>query len=307
MSLSADDIVPEEKKKQTVFSFLSSHLRQIVLVLCLAVLIGSLVRIFDSLRHYAMADSIYHQIENEILGEGGAEMMYAAAPSLTTPDYAASQSLTEKDLSDYTNTDVNTINKEFERVRNKLVTLKQQYPNLYGWISIPGTNISYPVMQSYDNSYYLTRSYTGSSLKAGSIFADFRCSRELMRNYNLVVYGHHMTNNSMFHALDNYLNEDFFRKNKTIIVYTLDGMFTYEIFSIFETNKYYDYIQTDFYTRASFVSFANEMAGNSIFRTGRTFTESDRLITLSTCNNRTEDGRLAVQGVMVEYYLSPST
>ena len=162
-------------------------------------------------------------------------------------------------------------------------------------------------MQTDDNDYYLNHSYTGSMLGAGAIFADFTCEPKLMHNRNLVVYGHHMSNSSMFHQLDNFLKESFFMNNGKIVVYTLDGMYTYQIFSIYETDKYYPYITTYFASDEKFIEFAETAEKSSIYRKEDVvFNAESKILTLSTCNNRFSDGRLAVHAVMVEKYTNPN-
>jgi len=304
IDLSPDDIVTSDKKHLSVLSFLGKHVRTLILIVCAGVLVWSVLYILDTLKQYAEAEDLYEGVGGLIMGNNGeAEMMYSSPQGALTPDYNASQNLTDEEIGDIINTV--TVNKEFELVRNKLVSLKKQYPDLYGWIILEGTPINYPIMQSDDNDYYLDHSYTGGKLKAGAIFADYRCDRDLMRNYNLVLYGHHMTNNTMFHSLDNFLNASFFYTNNTVKIFTLDGMFTYKVFSAYETDKYYHYIRTHFTTRESFVNFANEMRDNSIHPVpGLTFGTGDRLLTMSTCTNRSDDGRLSIQAVMVDYYLA---
>ncbi len=300
IELSPDDIVKADKKRRSPLVFLTEHLRILILLVCTVVLVWSVIYILDTLNHYAMAEDLYGDLGELIMGNsGGAEIMFASPQAALSPDYNASQNLTPEDF------EIPTINKEYELIRNKLMTLKKQYPDLYGWIILEGTVINYPIMQSTDNDYYLDHSYDGSKLKAGAIFADYRNNRDLMRNYNLVLYGHHMTNETMFNSLDKFLDESFFRTNNIINIYTLDGMFTYRVFSVYETDKYYPYIRTVFSSRESFINFANEMRDNSIHSIpGLTFDANDRILTLSTCTNRSDDGRLAVQAVMIEYYLA---
>ena len=304
-TLSSDDII-KEKKKKSPSAFIFDHIRTIVLIVCGAVLVWSLQYIIKSLIHYQKADNIYNDIGNIIMGdngENGAEAMLASPKTPISPNYSACQELSDNDLNDIITT--KPINEKYERIKNKLYSLKELYPDLYGWIELPNTQINYPIMQTDNNDYYLTHSYTGSSLQAGSIFADYRCDSTLMDNYNLVLYGHHMSASnvgSMFHSLDKFLDEDFFRNNNTIYIYTLDGMYTYKVFSVYSTDKYYPYIQTVFTSVNSFVSFAERIAGNSIYQVDNLdFGSSDRLLTLSTCTNLTGDGRLAVHAVLDSY------
>lgn len=53
-----------------------------------------------------------------------------------------------------------------------LPALQTEYPDIKGWISIPGTCVDYPVLQSSadDPEYYLRRTYKGEWRTAGSIF-----------------------------------------------------------------------------------------------------------------------------------------
>lgn len=302
-TLTPDDISDVKKKKRRVSDLIFDNLRIVLLLVCSLVLVISVIYIGDSLRHYIMADSLYGDLQNMMQDGATVDMMFASPSSPTTPDYQASQNLSGDDIAGII-TPSRPVNKEYEMMKVKLAGLKAQYPDLYGWIRLPGTVIDYPIMQSTDNDYYLDHSYSGSSLKAGAIFADYRCNRTLLSNQNLVIYGHHMTNNSMFNPLDNYFKEAFFRSNNTIYIYTLDGMYTYEVFSVYETTKYYPYIRTYFANSTQFVSFATELMGNSIhpYRDDFAFRAEDRILTLSTCNNRTDDGRIAVHAVLTDIY-----
>ena len=78
-----------------------------------------------------------------------------------------------------------------------LSALQAEYPDIQGWISIPGTCVDYPVLQSSadDPEYYLRRTYKGEHRTAGSIFIQWDCSPE---SKNLVVYGHNMNDGTMF-------------------------------------------------------------------------------------------------------------
>lgn len=66
----------------------------------------------------------------------------------------------------------------------------------FGWISIKGTNINYPVMHTPDNpQMYLNRNFYCEYSFSGVPFLDGRCSAD---STNLIIYGHHMNNGTMF-------------------------------------------------------------------------------------------------------------
>ena len=305
IELSPDDIVTDKPKRRSPLAFLSDHLRLAVLLLCLAVLIASLGSLVETFQQYDEGEELYDSLGDLIAGNSGiVDMMYSSPQSTPTPDYAASQKLTDDQLNDLTRPQVPVINKEYERVRSQLVTLKKQYPDLYGWIILEGTIINYPIMQSTDNEYYLNRSYKGTKLKAGSIYADYRCDRTLMNNKNLVIYGHHMVNQTMFNSLDNFLSKSFFENNNIVRIYTLDGMFTYQVFSVYETHMYYPYITTYFATDEDVNAFFQRIHSNSIHPNSQIQLDAaSRVLTMTTCTNRSKSGRLAVHAVMIDAYL----
>ena len=107
-----------------------------------------------------------------------------------------------------------------------------------------------------------------------------------------------MTDGSMFNTLD-YLTKSF-SNNKYIEIYTFDGIFTYEIFAVYITDMYYQYIRTAFTSGKDFVDFAYEMKSNSIYERRDRVCRNDCIITLSTCTNRSQNERIAVQAKLVK-------
>lgn len=305
---SLTEIKPKEikgkgKQGQSLSDRLFRHARLGVLLICCLVLTVCLFYLGNTFINYLRTDRIYNSLDKNLMAGGPfPDPMFASPVSPLTPDYDDSQKLTDEDISGITGS--LAVNRDFERMRNKLLDLKRQYPDVYGWVYIPNTTISYPIMQSIDNDYYLYRDYTGKYLMAGSIYADYHCDRDLLQNYNVVLYGHHMANNTMFHSLDKFFSEDFFYNNNKVYVYTLDGMFTYEVFSVYQTTMYYHYIRTIFQEPEIFTDFIGEMKENSLFPVEDfPYDATTRLLTLSTCNNRTEEGRIAVHAVMVDRYV----
>lgn len=191
-------------------------------------------------------------------------------------------------------------NKKLSEMKASITALTEKNTDTYGWITVPGTNINYPIMQTNDNSYYLNHTFSNSYSVVGSIFADYRSNKTIYRNFNTVLYGHNMTDGQMFHDVMNFLDEDVFM-NTFIYVYTMDGIYVYEPFAIFETISTYNYFRTEFATTDEFIEFATEMQNNSKYSKKMEFISTDRMITLSTCtNSTTQTGRYCLQAKLVQ-------
>lgn len=191
---------------------------------------------------------------------------------------------------------------EFLAVREQIMSLKRSSPDVIGYISIPEIGIKYPLVQrksDTSNEYYLTHTYNGQENVNGSIYVDYRADEVLSNNLNTVIYGHNMRSGQMFGKLYIFLSYEDKLKNGEIIIATLDGIYTYKIFSAYRTTADAGYAEMRFGGAADFLAFCEKVRNNSLIKNGMQFIESDKLITLSTCINNTEDGRITVHGVLI--------
>ncbi len=189
----------------------------------------------------------------------------------------------------------------YTQIREKLIEYKQANPEIYGWIKVDGTGIDYAVVKGGNNDYYLNHTVTKAYNENGSIFADFRCEDSIINNRNTVLYGHNSVyRNQMFNQITKFLDKSFFTENKYITVYTIDGIYRYEIFAVYETYSTYSYSKIYFETDEEFIDWCTEMKGNSVFeRKTRRFTGQSKIITLSTCTNGYYSRRYSLQGRLV--------
>ena len=295
----ADDIAsvdPEiEKKRKDAKT--RSIIRYIIMGICVCVFVVSAFSIVKTLYGYRQAEEFYADMYAD-LGDSGSVLEESALLSELDSFGTINKPKGEDD---------ETYNQLFERMKARILSLREKSEDVYGWIIIPGTeNIDYPIMQSGDNDYYLSRTYTGDYMTAGSIFADYRCDKDINGNYNFIVYGHNMQNGMMFSELIKFLEEDFFNKNQYVYVYTDKGIYTYKIFSVYKTDYKYKYIETGFPTGEDFMAWAEEMRSNSKFvREGISFDTNSRVITLSTCTNALWSDRYCVQALLVDAYNEP--
>ena len=179
-------------------------------------------------------------------------------------------------------------------------TLFNKNKKFIGWLTIPGTTIDYPVMQTSDNEYYLTHNFDQEKDNNGSLFLDCSCSL-YPRSTNMIIYGHHMKSGSMFGNLNKYASEDYYKKHTTIEFDTLYEYAQYEVMYVFYSKvydndemvfKYYQFIEAN--SETEFDYYMSEMEKIALYDTGVTAHYGDTLLTLSTCDYSQADGRFAV-------------
>lgn len=167
-----------------------------------------------------------------------------------------------------------------------------------GWIKIDDTSINYPVMQSINNpNYYLNRDFYKKYSSYGTPYISEQCNINI--SDNLIIYGHHMKNEKMFGALENYKLKDFYEAHKIIDFITLEGKEKYEIFAVFKTVvysqqdfKYYEFI--NFNSENELDIFVKKCKELSLYETNVKPKYEDKLVTLSTCEYSNKNGRLVV-------------
>lgn len=167
-----------------------------------------------------------------------------------------------------------------------------------GWIQIPGTDINYPVVQAADNEFYLTHNFNRETAACGAIFMDYRNDVDAKVEH-LILYGHQMKDNSMFKQLNGYKEEIFYKEHPNIKLYLHEQKYEYEITAVYVTDVangggYYNYLHWN--TRKEQLNYLQQkMAGYQIYDTGKKVMETDELLSLSTCEYSSDNGRLIVQ------------
>lgn len=191
---------------------------------------------------------------------------------------------------------------------NKGKTVQKGYRKLFkknkdiiGWITVKGTKIDYPVMQTpEDNEYYLHRNFDKEYDVNGLPFLDAQCDLEEDES-NLMIYGHHMKSGLMFKHLMDYESESFYKNHKTVYLDTLFDQREYEVVAAFRSQvykgdtdafKYYEYIGP--LTEKRFQTYIKNIKKQSLYDTGITPEYGEQLLTLVTCAYHTEDGRFVV-------------
>ena len=186
----------------------------------------------------------------------------------------------------------------------KFEELQAVNPDVYAWITVPGTDIDYPILQhASDNSYYLMHNIDGSYGYPGCIYTENMNSKDFTDN-NTVIYGHNMKNGSMFAQLHKFEDPDFFDANREVLIYLPGEVLHYTIFATHiyddrhllysfdftDPEVYQKYLDSIFSTRDMSANIDKEI----------NVTTDDQIITLVTCIGSQPNNRLLVQAVLTD-------
>ncbi len=213
------------------------------------------------------------------------------------------------------NGDAQDENTEITNTENEavtaLATVKEQNADTIAWLCVTGTDINNAVMQTANNSDYLTLDENGNYSVWGSCFADYYANLTSPDSLiqNTVIYGHaenpENPDGEKFSQLFRYTELDFMQENPYIYLTVGDETLVFEIFAVFYTDIDFYYINPypnndDFDTFINTVQAKNEYVFSDI-----EVTDQDKLLTLSTCSHKydyenTRDQRLVVMGKLVD-------
>lgn len=176
--------------------------------------------------------------------------------------------------------------------------LHQKNPDMAGWIRIDGTRVDYPVMHTpQEPEFYFHRDFEGEYSAYGMIFADGDCLMD-GSDPNLLIYGHHMRNGSMFAQIEDYQREEFWREHPVICFDTLKELGRYEVAGAFKRPA--GELDEDFKnmllarTEEDYKALWDMLRTSRFYDTGVEPVPGRRLITLTTCEYTQGDGRFFV-------------
>ena len=292
---SLSELTPEDirlsraPKEITKKEKIMEGIRRALLAVCVLVIAGSCILLVDNFIQKEKGNALYDEAAKEFASAGlnfGFEEELASeeneggiahlrqgrrdngvltlGEAMARLDAAAGNTVTPP-ASEY--------NEQLEKLRAVLRSYKEHNEDVYGYISIPAI---------------------------GSIFVDYRCDDSITKNFNTVLYGHNIETNggAMFNRVTDFLKKDVF-DNALIYIYTMDGVYIYQAFSVYSTRPDSGYIRTAFSSYEDFAEFAAKMKSRSRIKSNVEVGENDRIITLSTCTNY-NDGRYALHAVLVD-------
>ncbi len=183
-----------------------------------------------------------------------------------------------------------TLSSSLDVAHDKLSDKNDRY---VGWIDIPDTVVSYPMVYAVNYFEYLYTTFEKESNNSGCIFLDFRCKPDFSSK-NTIIYGHRMNDGTMFGTLKNYFNKEYFDEHRIINIYTPDGTRMYEVFAVYYAisgDRSYD---VDFESDEAYSEWLNYVVTNSAVKSNVDPSKSENVIMLSTCKGGDNEDRCVV-------------
>lgn len=165
-----------------------------------------------------------------------------------------------------------------------LSALQAQYPDVWGWLTIPGTPVDYPVLQSGkdDPEHYLQRNYRGERDANGSLFLQWNCSAE--DGLNRIIYGHNMNSGAMFGTLERYTAPEYWKNHRKVFFQTENGLEEYQVTAVLKTDiGHFPFTKADFEGFQQLQEYVGQAKTLEVFETGENPGKCNAVLTLVTC------------------------
>lgn len=184
----------------------------------------------------------------------------------------------------------------------EIQSLKEINNEVVGILSVPDTNIDYPVLQSKDNDFYLYRDIEKNKNRSGSIFMDFECIMEEDPN-NLIIYGHNMKSKIMFSDLAKFKEKEYFDSHKDIFlflpeetrVFKIIGGFVLDLTDESSFFQFNSFVKND--ESMDTVKYLEEVKKRALNFRDIPYDTNSRVISLSTCSYESDNARFILVGV----------
>ncbi len=298
--VNVDSKTPKGKKPLKT----SEIIRRVVLAISLVAIVISLGVLGKQYLEYK---------KNQELEESYSDLIITEAPT------------TKKNNKNNKDKETETTTKELT-VEEQWAQLRSDYPNVefpsgislkyakfyavnqdfVGYIQIDSLGIGLPVLQSEESDYYLRRNIRKEKSKYGTPYVPV--DNDMVNlDRNTVIYGHNMSDGSMFAPLNKYKTLDGYKKAPVIQFDTIYGSYKWKVIAAFITNAntkqdngyFFPYNYTKLENETSFMNYIECLKERSLYDTGVDIVSTDKILTLSTCTYDFDDARFVVVARLV--------
>lgn len=172
--------------------------------------------------------------------------------------------------------------------------LAKENPEVRAWVRLSDTAINLPVVKTTDNSYYLSHRFDEVKNKLGTPFIDAGNVGDFSDRHT-VIYGHALSDGSMFGSLWEYENPNYFTRHPEIQLFLPDGtQKTLIVFACSRVDGTRASIPIAFSSEAEFLAFIDTLNQTSAFTSNVKVTSGDRIVSFCVVLPEGEEGRMLV-------------
>lgn len=257
---------------------MKKHLRNIITVLLAVVFIGSAAAVILQLRERNLAEQAYENAVEIALPvatptpEPTAELITSPPVPLAPEPTPEPTPEPKEDLPEEVKFLLDT----------DLEALRAVNEDVIGWIYVPDTAISYPLLKSEDNNEYLKLTWDLEYSRAGSIFMEQRSSVDFS-DFHTLIYGHNLQDGKMFSCLMDFRKQEYSDSHSLVYIVTDGAVLRYEVFSSYiadVVSDSYRLLFDDDEHRQSVIDFYLE---RSEIKSDLRPAADDKILSLSTC------------------------
>jgi len=270
---------------------MNRKLRMALLIFFGAIFAVSMAMAIRQLAQYQEGDETYAEAEEM----AGLPDLTQIAPAASLPDGSTSAAAAASSSGEQKTVYVDPYADALRAM--DFSALREVNGDVLGWILIPGTKISYPLVQGKDNQYYLTHTWKKWTSVVGSIFLECNNHPDFS-DFNTIIYGHRMNNGSMFAGLKYYKEQSYWTAHPTVYITDDNGTRKYDIFAAYEVSTEGDTYRLSFPSDHTKQAYIDYCIGRSVIDTGITPNTWDQIVTLSTCTGNGHATRWIVQAVL---------
>lgn len=184
-------------------------------------------------------------------------------------------------------------------------------PDVVGWIYLPGTPISYPVVhRAGDDAHYLTHNFEGESTggfgaEYGAIMLSGANAADFSDDANF-IYGHHMSNGMMFAFLQDLADQATFDANRIAYLLTPEGNYLLSSFALVRVAGTDDTIIIPrFGSEGEFADYVQDKVSRSVVTPDPAASDAqaiDQVFALVTCDSSDNSYRYLAYYEVVDCY-----
>lgn len=187
-----------------------------------------------------------------------------------------------------------------------LPALQKENPDIFAWLSIPGTKVNCPVLQSQTaDDFYQTHDASGDENPSGAVYIE-AANLASMCDFNTVLHGNTgMDGTAPFADLYKFADPDFFKEHEQLYLYLDGNVLTYEIFAAYRREDTSLLRSYDFTEASGCQQFLNDLYAtrdmSMNLRDGwENVSACHFIVTLTTQDSESADTQWVVVAVLIQ-------